>query len=182
MTHLLHGDGSINSGSTSEDFAASNSRKRSTHNEDLGSSQKRSVHDDTLSYSSAGSNSCSNTLSNKSSEFKLPFFSRDVEEAIEKDQFYTSAKRSKLIREACRALKGHCRSGNRVVSSQDKKDLAKRLYKLAPKSLGDPQEISTRGSPEVYMHTHVEWHYVINPQYIDPELSPYVCKFICHTL
>ena len=113
------GNGSINSGSTSEDFAAPNSRKRSTHNEDLGSSQKRSVHDDTLSCSSAGSNPCSSTLSNKSSEFKLPFFSRDVEKAIEKDQFYTSAKRSKLIREACRALKGHCRSGNRTVSSRD---------------------------------------------------------------
>ena len=82
-------------------------------------------------------------------EFKLPAFSLDVEGLIKKDQFYTAAKRNKLIREACRALKGHCRSLEKTVSSEDKRKLGKALYSLAPKSLGDPQGIGVIGSPEV---------------------------------
>ena len=83
------------------------------------------------------------------SEFKLPLFSLDVDNAIKKDQFYTSAKRNKLIREACRALKGYCRSLGKSASVKEKRNLGKTLYSLAPKSLGDPKDIGVDGCPEV---------------------------------
>jgi len=44
------------------------------------------------------------------------------------DAFYTSAQRNKLIREACMALRGHCRGEGIPVTNEAKKSLAKLLY------------------------------------------------------
>ena len=71
--------------------------------------------------------------------FKLPVFSPDIEKCIQKDAFYTSAQRNKLIREACMALRAHCRGGGSPVMNEAKKKLAKQLYDLVSKSLEDPK-------------------------------------------
>ena len=78
------------------------------------------------------------TTTARATTFALPLFSLDIERCIKKDAFYTGPQRNKLIREACTALYGYCRQQSRPVTVDDKKDLALRLYKLAPKSLGDP--------------------------------------------
>ena len=78
------------------------------------------------------------TTTARATTFTLSLFSLDIERCIKKDAFYTGTQRSKLIREACTALYGYCRQQCRPVSIDDKKDLALRLYNLAPKSLGDP--------------------------------------------
>ena len=109
------------------------------------SSQKRKV----AKRSSLPSVNGDSKSDSRAMEFQLPAFSLDIEDLIKKDQFYTATKRNKLIREACRALKGHCRSLEKTVSSEDKRKLGKALYSLAPKSLGDPQGIGVIGSPEV---------------------------------
>ena len=82
-------------------------------------------------------------------EFTLPEFSPDVQQAIKADQFFTAAKRNKLIREACRAYKGYFRSAKKDITSEDKRKLGKLLYSLAPKSLGDPEDLAVLGVPEV---------------------------------
>lgn len=70
-------------------------------------------------------------------EFRLPVFSPDVKRCIEKDAFYTSTQRNRLIKEACLALCGFCWEKERPVSNIDKRKLAKSLCQLAPKSLSD---------------------------------------------
>ena len=77
--------------------------------------------------------------------FSLPKFSPDVARAIKEDSFYTATIRNKLIREACRALKGYSQS----PSGAEKRALGKRLHSLAPKSLGDPDGLAVAGIPEV---------------------------------
>lgn len=78
--------------------------------------------------------------------FKLPHFSPDLKICINKDSFYTSAQRNKLIKEGCLALRGYCWELEKSVSNEDKRQLAKLLYQLAPKSLGDGPDSS---NPEV---------------------------------
>lgn len=87
----------------------------------------------------------------ESCKFKLPVFSPDVKKCILKDAFYTSTQRNRLIKEACTALRGHCWEKEQPITSFEKKDLAKSLYELAPKSLGDP---GNRSKPEVSIHVH----------------------------
>ena len=60
--------------------------------------------------------------------------------ALRKMHFTVVLKCSKLIREACNSLYEYCRQQSCPVSIDDQNDLALRLYKLAPKSLGDPDE------------------------------------------
>lgn len=81
--------------------------------------------------------------------FKLPCFSPDIKLCINKDTFYTSSQRNKLIKEGCLALRGHCWEEQRCVDSFEKKNLAIRLYELAPKSLGDHVSGSSGSKPEV---------------------------------
>ena len=87
------------------------------------SGRKRSLSSDTCSSSHRKIRKVSSGV-----EFKLPRFSVDIERCIKKDTFYTSPQRNKLIREACNALSGHCRLHGRPVTTDDKKDLAVRLY------------------------------------------------------
>jgi hypothetical protein len=82
-------------------------------------------------------------------DFTLPEFSPDIQHAIKEDSFLTAAKRNKLIRETCRAYKGYCRHLGRQATAEDKRILSKRLYELAPKSLGDPPNIGVKGVPNV---------------------------------
>ena len=79
-------------------------------------------------------------------EFKLPVFSPDIRKCISKDSFYTSTQRNRLIKEACLALCGFCREQEREITNIEKRNLAKLLHQLAPKSLGDPGSVS---KPEV---------------------------------
>lgn len=78
--------------------------------------------------------------------FKLPHFSPEVTSCIGKDSFYTTSVRNKLIKEGCNALRGHCWGEERAVTNYDKRNLAIRLYELAPKSLGD---CTSGAKPEV---------------------------------
>ena len=75
-------------------------------------------------------------------DFTLPPCGQDIKKCINKDAFVTSQQRNKLIRESCRALRGYCMNLNRDCSCLDKESLAKDLYSLAPKSLGDPKILS----------------------------------------
>ena len=79
--------------------------------------------------------------------FKLPAFSPQVSECIRSDSFYTSAQRNRIIKEGCSALRGFCWGEETTVSNDKKRLLAKKLYELAPKSLGD----SGNENPEVSM-------------------------------
>ena len=83
--------------------------------------------------------------------FSLPKFSPDVSRAAKDDTFHTAVLRNKLIRESCRALKGHWQlhRPKKPPTSSEKRELGKLLYKLAPKSLGDPEALAVAGVPEV---------------------------------
>ena len=81
---------------------------------------------------------CSESVGNETAPFKLPIFSPDIQQCISKDGFYTSTQRNRLIKEACTALRGYCWEQGEPVSNTRKRVLAKMLYDLAPKSLGDP--------------------------------------------
>ena len=83
--------------------------------------------------------------------FSLPKFPPDVAKTIKNDAFHTTAVRNKLIRESCRALNGHCQQyrPNSSPTNKDKRELGTMLYKLAPKSLGDPEGLAVAGVPEV---------------------------------
>jgi hypothetical protein len=83
----------------------------------------------------------------EASTFKLPAFSPQVSECIRKDSFYTPAQRNRIIKEGCSALRGFCWGEETTVSNEKKRVLAKKLYELAPKSLGDPGN----ENPEVSM-------------------------------
>lgn len=78
--------------------------------------------------------------------FKLPVFSPNIKQCIKKDAFYTSAQRNCLIKEACTFLRNHYWEKERPITNHDKRELARSLYKLAPKSLGDSENVS---KPEV---------------------------------
>lgn len=86
-------------------------------------------------------------------EFKLPHFPPDIKTCINKDAFYTPAQRNKLIKEGCRALRGHCWAKDRSVTNGEKKKLSRMLYELAPKSLGDKDNPS---KPEVRVELFVQ--------------------------
>ena len=79
-------------------------------------------------------------------EFKLPVFSPDIKQCIRKDAFYSSTQRNRLIKEACLALRGYCWEKEQEVTNIEKRKLAKLLYEIAPKSLGDSGKSS---KPEV---------------------------------
>ena len=68
-------------------------------------------------------------------EFKLPVFSPDIRQCIQKDAFYTSSQRNHLIKESCMALRGYCWEREIEVSNVEKRRLAMLILKLAPKSL-----------------------------------------------
>ena len=89
--------------------------------------------------------------SNIMDTFTLPKFSPDIARAIKDDAFHTAALRNKLIRESCRALKGHCQlhRSQKPPTGNEKRNLGKVLLNLAPKSLGDPQGLEVAGTPEV---------------------------------
>ena len=87
--------------------------------------------------------------------YSLPKFSPDIERAIKKDNFHTSVLRNKLIREACRSLKGHCQKECRPPIPAEKRRLGKMLFNLAPKSLGDPEGLAVTGVPEVHMFNYI---------------------------
>ena len=70
-------------------------------------------------------------------EFQLPTFSPDLKQCIRKDAFYTSTQRNRLIKESCVAIRGHFWEQNKDITNSAKTNLAKMLYNLAPKSLGD---------------------------------------------
>ena len=76
--------------------------------------------------------------------FRLPIFSPDIRSSIRKDSFYTSTQRNRLIKEACIALRGFWWGKEKPVSTDEKKKLAKMLYDLAPKSLGEPDSDSSK--------------------------------------
>lgn len=71
-------------------------------------------------------------------EYRLPHFPPDIKRCIKNDAFYSVAQRNKLIKEGCRALRGHCWGDDRTVTNEEKKKLSRMLFELAPKSLGDP--------------------------------------------
>ena len=79
------------------------------------------------------SSKCSKTMS----DFTLPFFSLIVQQFIQRDAFYTTSQRNKLIKEACSALRGFCYGKGESVTNERKWDLTKVLLELAPKSLRD---------------------------------------------
>lgn len=111
----------------------------------FGTRRKRSNTD--LS-SNAGSMKCAKVTEN----FQLPFFSPVIQECIKKDAFYTTSQRNKLIREACTSLRGFCCGKGETVTMERKRELARMLLKLAPKSLKDPEKEGSHSkcaSPEV---------------------------------
>jgi hypothetical protein len=83
-----------------------------------------------------------------STEFKLPIFSPDIKLCIQRDAFYTSAQRNRLIKESCMALRGYCWEREIDISNVEKRRLAKLVLQLAPKSLGDVGS----SSPEVCVY------------------------------
>lgn len=82
-------------------------------------------------------------------EFKLPVFSPDLRTCIRDDSFITTTQRNRLIKEACTALRGYCWEKDKCVTNHDKRSLAKKLYELAPLSLGDPESKRLGTPPEV---------------------------------
>ena len=82
------------------------------------------------------------------SAFKLPVFSPDIRNCISKDAFYLPKQTQRLIKESCVALRGYCWEQGNTVTNSDKKALAKKLYELAPKTLGEPVTSSNK-SPDV---------------------------------
>lgn len=83
----------------------------------------------------------------ESRSFKFPVFSPDIQKCIDKDAFYTPTQTQRLIKESCLALRGYCWEDGSTVSNDEKRALAKKLYDLAPNTLGDPT--SAKKSPEV---------------------------------
>lgn len=77
-----------------------------------------------------------------SREFQLPVFSPDLKQCIRKDAFYTSTQRNRLIKESCIAMRGYFWELGEDMTHSNKKNLAKMLYNLAPKSLGDTGDSS----------------------------------------
>lgn len=71
--------------------------------------------------------------------FKLPVFSPTIRQCIKKDAFYTSTQRNCLIKEACTSLRSYCWEKEESVTNLDKRELARSLCELAPKSLGDSE-------------------------------------------
>ncbi len=79
--------------------------------------------------------------------FELPVFSPDVSKCIQKDAFYSTTQRNKLIKEPCTALRGFCWAKNETMSNENKRMLARMLLELAPKSLGDAsRDRGTKGA------------------------------------
>ena len=124
------------------------------------SSSTNSGHKRSLSCESSSQPKRRKTTTACTSTFTLPFFSLDIEWCIKKDAFYTGPQRNELIREACTALYGYCRQQARPVIVDDKKYLALRLYKLAPKSLGDPGDY-----PEVIVCSTTDKYYPFTLEY-----------------
>ena len=100
--------------------------------------------------SASGDTSLSKRKNTASDSFVLPKFSPDIARAASKDEFFSAALQNKLIRESCRALKGHCQLQERSPTTTEKRNLGKMLYNLSPKSLGDPEGLAVVGVPEVY--------------------------------
>ena len=82
--------------------------------------------------------------------FTLPVFEPDLEQAIEKDAFFNTQKRAKLIRKACEAMAGYCRENNTTPTPDLREELAKTLVSMAPRSLSDPTT-GKRGESSAYV-------------------------------
>ena len=108
-------------------------------------SRKRATPSRIMREGSSGESQCSNS-NVVSDHFRLPVFSPDIKRCVQKDAFYTSAQRNRLIKESCLALRGYCWERDKSVTNEDKRSLAKSLMELSPKSLGD---MGTTSSPEV---------------------------------
>ena len=116
--------------SSSNSTAFSSSRKRKTTDYDCGVQSKKK-----------------HPSNSSEDDFKLPVFSPDVQQSINNDAFYTTTQRNRLIKESCVALRGYCWQKGNPISNNNKRELAKTLCGLAPKSLGDPE--SGKSTPEV---------------------------------
>ena len=81
------------------------------------------------------------------SDFKFPVFSPDIRNCISKDAFYLPKQTQRLIKESCVALRGCCWERGNTVTNSNKKALAKKLYELVPKTLGEP--VTLNKSPDV---------------------------------
>ena len=117
-------------------------------------SQKSSIliHHLDRSSNSAGDSKCTS--------FKLPVFSPDVQKCISNDAFYTPTQSNRLIKQSCVALRGYCWERGNPVSNSDKETLAKKLYELAPKTLGNPG--SAKKSPYVSMYISLSYTNINN--------------------
>ena len=140
------------SASTSSEF----SRKRSKAGSDS-APQPKKQHSDTSS-SSASDRSFSSA--GECSSFKLPVFSPDVQKCISNDAFYTPTQSNRLIKQSCVALRGYCWEHGNPVSNSDKETLAKKLYELAPKTLGNPG--SAKKSPYISMYISLSYTNINN--------------------
>ena len=112
------------------------SRKRSSVESNDDHQPKKKRHSDE---SSSGVEECN--------DFKLPVFSPDIRNCISKDAFYLPKQTQRLIKESCVALRGYCWERGNTVTNSNKKALAKKLYELAPKTLGEP--VTSNKSPDV---------------------------------
>ena len=117
----------------------------STTNSSSGSSRKRSLESSDFHQSEKRRHSSGST--DESTSFKLPVFSPDIQKCIDKDAFYTPTQTQSLIKESCLALRGYCWEDGSTVSNEEKRALAKKLYDLAPNTLGD--STSAKKSPQV---------------------------------
>lgn len=83
---------------------------------------------------------------------------------IKKDAFYTPAQRNKLIKEGCRALRGHCWAKDSAVTNDEK---SRMLYELAPMSLGVHQSLRLEGS---YYCRSVFCQCILAPSIFPPQI------------
>ena len=123
--------------STTNSSSTGSSRKRSKPELDC-IPQPKKKHSD---------QSSSSTAEPTGTSFKLPVYSPDLQNCISNDAFYTPTQTNRLIKQSCVALRGYCWERGNPVSNSDKEALAKKIYELAPKSLGNPR--SGKKSPYV---------------------------------
>ena len=108
--------------------SSESSRKHSKPDSNRGAPEPKKQHSDS---SSSSADECG--------PFKLPVFSPDIQKCISNDAFYTPTQSNRLIKQSCIALRGYCWERGNPVSNSEKECLAKKLYELAPKSLGNPR-------------------------------------------
>ena len=68
--------------------------------------------------------------------FVVPEFLEDIQRLFLQDAIFTTPQRNKIIRECCRALQGYCRAQGIPITSELKRQAAKKLSDPCPNSLG----------------------------------------------